>query len=66
MKEENIQLHDLNFTSFLSEETVQQRVTELGQELHGRFADKNPVFLVMLKGAFVFAADLIRFFDAKC
>ncbi len=66
MKEENIQLHDLNFTSFLSEETVQQRVTELGQELHGRFADKNPVFLVMLKGPFVFAADLIRFFDAKC
>ncbi|MEL7221073.1 MAG: hypoxanthine phosphoribosyltransferase [Bacteroidota bacterium] len=61
---DNIQVHDLTFQPFLSVEQIQGRVQEIGIELSQKFSDQQPVFLVMLKGAFVFATDLIRSFEA--
>ena len=43
-----------------SEEEIQARVEELGTELYERFCDKDPLFLGVLKGSFVFMADLVR------
>ena len=57
---DRIQLHELYFRPFLGQEEIQSRVAELGAELYARLADGRPSFLVMLKGAFVFAADLVR------
>lgn len=56
----NIQVNELTFEPYLTEEMIQERVNELGQSLREQIGDAQPVFLVMLKGAFVFAADLIR------
>lgn len=44
----------------ISEEELKQRVREMGEELYDRFQGKNPVFLGVLKGSFVFIADLMR------
>lgn len=63
---ENIQIRDLSFLSYLSEMEVQARVSELGAALTKEYADKNPLFISILSGAFVFAADLIRAFDGNC
>ncbi|RME99601.1 MAG: hypoxanthine phosphoribosyltransferase, partial [Bacteroidetes bacterium] len=60
-----IQLHDLQFAPFLSADRVQQRVSELASKLRESHTGKRPVFLVMLKGAFIFATDLIRQFPAE-
>ena len=57
---DRIHLHEHTFRPFLGEEEIQSRVAELGRELHDRLADGAPSFVVMLKGAFVFAADLVR------
>lgn len=57
---EVIQLHQLRFHTYLSAAEIQARVAEIGQALHDQLAGQRPVFLVMLKGAFIFAADLIR------
>lgn len=62
----SFQLHDLHFVPLISEEAVQQRVLELGHELHVRLKDHNPLFISILSGAFVFAADLIRAFEDNC
>jgi hypoxanthine phosphoribosyltransferase len=62
----NIQLHDLSFAPYLTEATLQSRVREMGQSLRETLAGEQPVFLIMLKGAFVFAADLVRAYDAPC
>ena len=43
-----------------SEEEIRARVQELGDELFDRFKDKNPLFVGVLKGCFLFMADLIR------
>jgi hypoxanthine phosphoribosyltransferase len=55
-----IQLHERSFTPFLTEEDISQRVKELGQEIAFRLRGGEPSFLIMLRGAFIFAADLIR------
>lgn len=60
VKPDHVQLHELTFKPFLSAELIDERVRELGQELGFRLTNGQPTFLVMLKGAFVFAADLIR------
>ncbi|MBC6996705.1 phosphoribosyltransferase family protein [Neolewinella lacunae] len=59
-KTDRIILHNLPFKPMLTEAAIQQRVGELGQTLRERLAGGQPSFVVMLKGAFVFAADLIR------
>ncbi len=50
----------MNVTPLISAETIQRRVAELADALSRRYADREVVLLVVLKGAFVFAADLMR------
>ena len=50
----------------LSEEQIQTRIRELGQELLRDYGDKTPIFVGVLKGVVVFYADMIRAFDAPC
>lgn len=57
---DHIRLHERTFTPFLTEQDIQRRVKELGQELAFRLGNGQPSFLIMLRGAFIFAADLIR------
>ena len=44
----------------MSEEQLHARVQEMGSELYDRFADKDPIFVGVLKGCFIFMADLVR------
>ena len=48
-----------------SEEQIQARVRELGDALYEKFEGKNPLFLGVLKGSFVFMADLVRACQVK-
>ena len=50
----------------LTQEQIQHRIEELGRELMTDYADKNPVFVGVLKGVVVFYADMIRAFPAPC
>ena len=44
----------------LSEEEIKARVQEMGDELYDAFQDKNPMFVGVLNGCFIFMADLVR------
>ena len=44
----------------MSEEQLQKRVQAMGDELYDRFHDKDPIFVGVLKGCFIFMADLVR------
>ena len=44
----------------VTEEEIRTRISEMGRELTERFQGKNPLFLGVLKGCFVFMADLVR------
>ena len=49
-----------------SEEQIKDRIAELGAELTRDYKDKNPLFVGVLKGCFVFMADLLRSVDVYC
>jgi hypoxanthine phosphoribosyltransferase len=58
--------HDLSFQPMISEAEIKGRVRELGQLISKRYRGKNPIFLAVLNGAFIFAADLVRACDMDC
>lgn len=43
-----------------SEETIKDRLKELGQQLSQDYKDKNLYVISLLKGSFIFTADLVR------
>ena len=63
---QQIQVHDLTFQPFLSKEAIAKRVQELGKHIAIHFLDKNPVFIAVLNGSFIFAADLMRACSIPC
>ncbi|MEG3638429.1 phosphoribosyltransferase [Magnetococcus sp. PR-3] len=48
---------------FIDKEHIAQRVAELGVQIREDMVGKDPVLLVVLKGGFVFGADLMRALD---
>ena len=44
----------------LSEQQLQKRVKEMGEEIARDYADKNPTMVCILKGAVMFYTDLLR------
>jgi hypoxanthine phosphoribosyltransferase len=47
----------------ISEDRIRARVLELGKEISRDYAGRHLVVLCVLKGSFVFAADLVRAID---
>ena len=43
-----------------TEEEIKKRVEEMGEELYDQFHDKDPLFVGVLSGCFIFMADLVR------
>ena len=55
-----IQVHDKSFETYLSQQDIQQRVMELATEINRDYAGKKPLFVAILNGSFMFAADLFK------
>jgi len=50
----------------LSEEQIQAKVLELAGKLSEEYADKDPVFVGVLKGVVIFFADMVRRINIPC
>ena len=50
----------------LSEDEIKAKVREIGNRISEDFADKDPVFIGVLKGCFIFMADLMRCVQIPC
>lgn len=50
----------------ISEETLRQRIHELGETLSAEYAGKDPVFVGVLKGVVPFFSDMIRQITVPC
>jgi hypoxanthine phosphoribosyltransferase len=60
MRQDIIQVNQQNFKPYLSEAQISERIKEMATEIKAHYKDKEPIFLVLLNGAFVFASDLMR------
>ena len=52
-----------NYKVLISEEKIQQRLKELGEQITADFVGKRPILIGILNGSFVFLADLIRYIN---
>ena len=53
-------VHGREFRPFIDEQSIKARVTELGREIDRDYNGRNPLFIAILNGSFVFASDLFR------
>jgi hypoxanthine phosphoribosyltransferase len=63
MKE--IRVLDKTFKEYISEKEISERINELAKKINLDFAGREVVFLGILNGAFLFAADLFKRIDLK-
>lgn len=61
-----VKVKDKTFRTFIPEAEIQQRVKAVADKLNEDLKDKNPLFLAVLNGSFVFAADLMRMVTIPC
>ena len=57
---ENIVVHGRTFEPMLSAGEVQSAMVRIAAQISGDYADKDPLCVAILNGAFIFAADLVR------
>ena len=60
IKNSDFVINDHTFRKRIDKSDIEKRVNELAAAIRNDFAGKTITYLIVLKGAFVFAADLIR------
>ena len=50
----------------LTEEQIQEKVRQLAAQLSAEYADKDPIFVGVLKGVVVFFGDMMKAIDIPC
>ncbi|MCK8492090.1 hypoxanthine phosphoribosyltransferase [Spirosoma sp. RP8] len=61
-----ITVNNKNFIPFISAEAIQTRIDELAGQINQEYAGKQPLIVVVLNGAFIFAADLVKRLTISC
>ena len=60
---EKVTFQGLTFVPFIKNEEIQKEIKRVAAEITRDCGDKKPLFLCVLNGAFIFAADLFRAVD---
>src|SRR5690242_11173257 len=61
-----MQIKDLAFKQFINKSKIQQATRTLADQINADYAEKTPIFLPILNGSFMFAADLIKNIEIDC
>ncbi len=61
-----IKLHDLQFVPFIAEDTILEAIDTIGDKLNQDLANKNPLFIGVLNGAFIFVSEIAKRFNYNC
>ena len=61
-----VTIKDKTFETSMPEAQIKWRVKQLAQQISSELEGKNPLFLAVLNGAFIFAADLMREMTIPC
>lgn len=61
-----VKIHDKEFRVSISASEISHRTAELGKQISKDMQGKRPLFIAVLNGAFLFAADLIKNVSCEC
>jgi hypoxanthine phosphoribosyltransferase len=60
-----IKVHDKEFVPYLTSKEIEEQVARVAAEINRDYKDKKPLFIAILNGAFIFAADLFKQIDIE-
>lgn len=61
-----MKIKDIEFIEFISEAEIQEKIQALAEEINRYYEGRTPVFLPVLNGSFMFAADLLKHVFLSC
>jgi hypoxanthine phosphoribosyltransferase len=61
-----IQLHDKFFVPYLDEKQVQAKVQSIANSINTDYEGRTPLVVIVLNGAFIFGADLLKRLTVNC
>lgn len=61
-----VKILDKEFETSIPEETILKSIDGVADKINAELADKNPLFVCVLNGAFMFAADLMKRITIPC
>ena len=56
----NIEVNKKKFTPFITAQQINEQINILAAELNRDYEGKRPLFIAILNGSFMFAADLFK------
>ena len=63
---EIIKVLDKEFKLYIKQEEIENVIKDIANQINVEYKDKNPLFLVMLNGAFMFASQLFKELTIDC
>ena len=63
---ELIKLHDKTFEPYVSAQQLDEIAARMADEVYQDLSESRPLFVVMLKGSFMFSADFVRHYKGEC
>lgn len=60
-----LKVHDKEFEPYLSSKEIDEQVVRVANEINRDYQDKKPLFIAILNGAFMFAADLFKLIEVE-
>lgn len=66
MEPRTIKIHDCEFSTYIYEEEIIARINMLAERIDQDYANKQPLFLAVLNGSFMFVADLLKRVSIPC
>ena len=61
-----IQVHDKHFEVFIEKSVIENRIVALAASINKDYEGKKPLFLAILNGSFMFAAELMKSVTVAC
>ncbi len=56
----SLKVHDKEFVPYINAKEIEEEVARVAAEINRDYEGKNPLFIAILNGAFIFAADLFK------
>ena len=61
-----VRIEDKTFGIYIQDNDIQQAIQTIANEMNVLYADKKPIFISVLNGAFMFTADLLKKIEVPC
>jgi hypoxanthine phosphoribosyltransferase len=61
-----IQVNNKDFFLYINQQQIQQNIQRIANQINSDYADKKPLVIGVLNGAFMFTSDLVKYLTCNC